>query len=669
MLYVNTSRIHTDLPDAIASASGCILSPHSKAELKATASPMPAFAAETTFPERIDPRGWLKVENQGNVGSCFPAGHKVTMDDGSLMNIEDVRFGHRVLTHMGRSRRVIDSMSRKYTGELHRVFVKGWGWLSMTHDHLVMVARDGGYKWTEAADLQIGDELVISNGVQGRSLPAVDMSYYCDSETQLDGDLVSVKGSPQFVDKNYYLDELGCWALGLFLAEGSTDKSAYGTPHRATWTLHQDEVEYADKLKSLADRYGVECQVQAKSKSKAINVRIGCSVLAQFLDKVIGKHCNLKKVPWFILSGTREQKLAFLRGYYHGDGSFASFHKGRESAAGNVVQANTVHSASASRVAAQQVATLAVSLGMKPGRSYTRKRDHQRFGSYQTYLYSADACEIAEAEYKPDRPMRRSLTNTAMGQHRKIREIQKVPVVDLMVYDITVEEDHSFVCQGLVVHNCQGHSLTTTMEGAYYLATAGSIQLCRNFAYVMSQKVDNISGDSGSTVSGGVKVATSAGLCREELWKYSGSYTRNPPGGWDPLLKDGLNYVAGGYTPIEGYDQAFKFHASRLGWIHSGFMWGDSVDRQAGNGGVIENWSPGGGGHSVAFVGYTPEKSDGQGRPYLIQVNSWSERWGNNGFVLWSPKAFDAMCNHQWSEVVGIHSLKLGKDAVVPNWI
>src|SRR5574343_923506 len=147
------------------------------------------------------------------------------------------------------------------------------------------------------------------------------------------------------------------------------------------------------------------------------------------------------------------------------------------------------------------------------------------------------------------------------------------------------------------VGSCQGHSLTTTMEGAYYLATAGSIQLCRNFAYVMSQKVDNISGDSGSTVSGGVKVATSAGLCREELWKYSGSYTRNPPGGWDPLLKDALNYVAGGQTPIDNYDQAFKFMASRLGWVHTGFMWGDSVDRQAGKGGVIETWSAGGGGH------------------------------------------------------------------------
>jgi hypothetical protein len=241
--------------------------------------------------------------------------------------------------------------------------------------------------------------------------------------------------------------------------------------------------------------------------------------------------------------------------------------------------------------------------------------------------------------------------------------------IDETVYDIEVEGDHSFICNGLVVHNCQGHSLTTCCEGAYYMATGGTIAFSRQFAYIGSQKVDNINGDSGSTVSGGVKLATGKGLCREILWPYTGNYHRNPPGGsWEACEQDGANYKIGQYSEIKGYDGAFKFIASRLGWVHTGMMWGDTIDRQAPSG-VIERWSPGGGGHSVAFVGYTPEKTDGQGRPYLINVNSWSTRWGNGGYVLWSPAAFDAMCNHQWSEVVGLHSMQLTGGSVLPKVI
>lgn len=216
--------------------------------------------------------------------------------------------------------------------------------------------------------------------------------------------------------------------------------------------------------------------------------------------------------------------------------------------------------------------------------------------------------------------------------------------------------------------SCQGHSLTSVCEGLYYLQTGGAMQLSRQYAYIASQRQDGIVGDRGSTVSGGVKVAL-RGLPREELWPYTGSYHRDPPTSWQACEEDGANYIAGGQTPIKTYEEALAFLASGIGWIHTGFSWGDIIDRQAAKDRIIRQWSAsGGGGHSVCFAGYNPEAvawgKDSQ--PLLIQPNSWSGSWGDRGYAYWDKEAFDAMCAHRYSEVVGIHGFKLGPNAVLP---
>jgi hypothetical protein len=42
------------------------------------------------------------------------------------------------------------------------------------------------------------------------------------------------------------------------------------------------------------------------------------------------------------------------------------------------------------------------------------------------------------------------------GYLRRIKSLERSSVVDLPVYDFEVEEDHSFIAKGIVVHNCVG---------------------------------------------------------------------------------------------------------------------------------------------------------------------------------------------------------------------
>ena len=77
--------------------------------------------------------------------------------------------------------------------------------------------------------------------------------------------------------------------------------------------------------------------------------------------------------------------------------------------------------------------------------------------------------------------------------------------------------------------SCQGHSLTSCMEGCYWIDSGGkTVELSRNAGYRFSQMEDGISGDQGSTLSGGV-AAAKKGVCKEEYFPYTETYSRRIP--------------------------------------------------------------------------------------------------------------------------------------------
>lgn len=56
---------------------------------------------------------------------CFLAGTQVTMADGTRVAIEDIAPGDMVLTHMGRAREVVNKQIRHYKGEMRNIKVTG----------------------------------------------------------------------------------------------------------------------------------------------------------------------------------------------------------------------------------------------------------------------------------------------------------------------------------------------------------------------------------------------------------------------------------------------------------------------------------------------------------------------------------------------------------------
>jgi len=192
------------------------------------------------------------------------------------------------------------------------------------------------------------------------------------------------------------------------------------------------------------------------------------------------------------------------------------------------------------------------------------------------------------------------------------------------------------------VGSCQGCSLTECMEYCYPIATGGKVvQLSMMYAYLRSQQMDGIRGDSGSTLSGGTKAARE-GICSNEVGPYPGRY---PGWGWvtDAMKKDAEKYRLKSVVRNTDSDNVKQFIGSGIGIVHIGIGWGGSMSPDS-NGCIRSYRGGGGGGHAVVYCGWIPDDLVGQrsskGYWFLLK-NSWGSRWGKGGYAYCDPAVID----------------------------
>ncbi|RLB86212.1 MAG: hypothetical protein DRH10_10635, partial [Deltaproteobacteria bacterium] len=133
--------------------------------------------------------GFTGVSVGGGVGGidggdtplkCFSAGTKITMADGTLKNIEDIKVGDRILAYDIEQHKIVSTIAT-YVKELVRtgIYDINDGLISVTDDHPFYVRKATGvktwaainpkrsnlfYPYRKAAQLEIGDELLTIKG-------------------------------------------------------------------------------------------------------------------------------------------------------------------------------------------------------------------------------------------------------------------------------------------------------------------------------------------------------------------------------------------------------------------------------------------------------------------------------------------------------------------------
>jgi hypothetical protein len=200
---------------------------------------------------------------------------------------------------------------------------------------------------------------------------------------------------------------------------------------------------------------------------------------------------------------------------------------------------------------------------------------------------------------------------------------------------------------------CQGQSISSISEWCHCIATGDfRLQLSRAYGYYETQRLDGITGDRGSTIEGGIRLAREFGIPEESLWPYSGRYEPQRPRPIEELRANAAQYRIGKTYKMTSYDAIRTFLGSGQGGIHLGITWNASV-----GGAVVNNYSgAGGGGHAIGLYSLSDRK-DSQGRPFCWMMNSWGLNWGNKGWAEWSPNAISQMLTARWSVFIGVSDM------------
>ncbi|MDG7013867.1 MAG: AmmeMemoRadiSam system radical SAM enzyme [Nitrososphaerota archaeon] len=370
----------------------------------------------------------------------------------------------RVLSHTGHWRFVDKAFRHRYRGKMLRVRPFYLPELRCTPNHGLLVAdkKSGEPVKRRADQARAGDYLMVPRAKATLVSPNLDVAMVLTSVmdelmgdahyARLDFDNRHVRfsrskgtGLPRTLELNEDFGEL----LGLYAAEGSSIRAS-NRPN--SWTLclsfgtHEaDLIGRAEEL--LVRIFGVH--PRRVTQGPVTRVTVGSGELGALFAYTMGSDCYSKKVPDFVLLNTSTPiRSGFLRGYMRGDGFKTK--NGKQSWIGTT---------SVSQGLTLGVWYLMFRQGLAP-RFYVSNnppayeiegRVVNRHNDYMTRVLTASDSENVGRATK--------IIETENGWLVPIRTIRSEDY-EGDVYNLEVEEDHTYTACFVAVSNCQNYDIS-----------------------------------------------------------------------------------------------------------------------------------------------------------------------------------------------------------------
>lgn len=354
---------------------------------------------------------------------CFAAGTKVLTKDG-YKNIEDVKIGDMVLTHKNRWRKVIDfGYKLADTFELK------------TQCSVPIVCTANHNFWAKKKSF------VWHNDIRTRRME-LGKAGWIEAQNLKQDYYISIN-RPKRDGKGLDITTEEAYVLGRYLADGHTRKDVrYDGKHNGSrsWQLI---LSIGDKkleaFKEQIHNLVYSCYPHSQSVHRVI---FSSKKLVELAEKHCGCGSEFKFISEDIFNSTSEVKKAFLDGYLSGDGSVK----------GNKVQITTI---SHNLVLCLQRLILDV--------------ENVHSNVYYTDRGSKWIIEGREVNQKPQYIIHytRGIKGKVVYDDDKIwfGSRKWTHVGEQTVYNITVDEDHSYTVENVVVKNCTNLSFAGRRNG------------------------------------------------------------------------------------------------------------------------------------------------------------------------------------------------------------
>ena len=359
---------------------------------------------------------WYRNDAKMQIDQCVSADTLIFTERGHIP-IQDVEVGDRVLTHLGRYRAVTAVHDN---GDRDVVSVKGQGHpgLRTTDEHQFFTRKAGTQvsSWSTARDLTGGDRWATPVSFPAtKEIPPFPPRAYGPGRPD---NLPHAMWDPDFM-----------WFLGLFIADGSTSSSfgKDGTINRSTLSVHDSEVF---QVTELLDFIGLRYNCQSLKTGAVTNIVINSRPLATWLKQEVGRGASHKRIPPWVFGLDEHLRQAVLEGLIYGDGC------------GDCDESGTLGFTTTSRSLAFDMKMLACSLGYSV--SIWDRAPHTE--------YIDGRALIGKRSYGLSLTRFEGHQTTDLHRWYGIKSI--TPAGSARVFDLTVEEDHSYVAESVIVHNC-----------------------------------------------------------------------------------------------------------------------------------------------------------------------------------------------------------------------
>lgn len=399
---------------------------------------------------------------------CFPAGQLIQTRKG-FIEIQDIRKGDFVYTDKGRLRKVNLVFEREYVGDLLEITPKMIvSPVKITGDHNVFVIRTKNCK-------QVGRKSRICQKncrqncptkyfqnykiekIHARELKVNDFLLYpikqnLNQENKInlfEYTGVRIKSGPKPRDLKTVLidiDQNFARLAGLYIAEGSS--------HRAyiRFSFGNHEEYLAREVCLLMDKiFGLKSSIHKRSGNRS-GIEVTCcnSILGRAFEVLFGKGAENKKIPDFFIHSNNDILKSLLSGIFDGDGTTTKNQKkgigGRKSIT------------SISFILAHQLKDILIGMGQRPSitckKPYFSKDKVNHKASYyinwreNDKTHFSDFIKIGGTDYWL-LPIRKIVRSDYSG----------------LVYNLNVDEDHSYLTQSFAVGNCgEGGDIFTFIE-------------------------------------------------------------------------------------------------------------------------------------------------------------------------------------------------------------
>lgn len=422
--------------------------------------------------ERIE-SGKLNTLSMG----CHVDGTKVLMADGTTKNIEDIKVGDAVFTHKNNVA-VVESTRRRLTepNELHRLSISGMPDTYVTAEHPYWTLI--GYDKCKGCGKPLHAH--TRAGFAER-----DFVHWCSSSCKQKHDNSMKKEHDEFFEQKMTfdwkrVDELvpGNWVaiplgrdnsvqrkslgkarsrlLGYFLAEGNFQGKEVKTA--VEYTFSSNEMSYIEEIKEYAIELGIpEDKIYVQVRESRTNARIVIhdKEFAKWLYENAGEHSWEKKINPELLEYDDETLKHIIGSYINGDGHITK----RDS---------KVSACSVSKNLIEQIGTM-MRLVSIPNVVYMSKKATEK----ERAIYTVLICQGHGGKLKgycdkcADVPIRK-LENEFHGYMlRKVKANETLSMTAYVnnIHVINETEDHSFIANGVAVHNCICNYTTCSICG------------------------------------------------------------------------------------------------------------------------------------------------------------------------------------------------------------